>query len=1092
MKKFIWALMMVFSGITVFAQIPSGYYDDAEGLSGASLKTALYQIIDNHDVQTYASLWIHFESTDPKPNGKVWDMYSDVPGGNPPYEFNFGDDQCGNYGGEGDCYNREHSFPKSWFNDASPMYSDLFQIVPTDGYVNGKRSNFPYGEVGSASWTSMNGSKVGDNSTTGYSGVVFEPIDEYKGDFARIYFYMATRYENLIASWENNSTNADAALNGTAYPAYEEWYLNLLLDWHQNDPVDQKEIDRNNETYDIQDNRNPFVDHSEYVALVWGGVQAPIISNISYNPEFPNENEAVTVEANISDDGSISMANLQWGLTNTNLNNNVSMSGSGSSYSAQIPGQPAGQVVYFRIEATDNESNTSLSAIYNYQVSQNAGTIALPFTEDFNDETLGIFYEMSVSGPLEYWYNDDYDGSYYAKMSNYDGNNNIENEDWIITPAINFDAYSGEVLSFTSSMMDYSDNSTYIYLLYSTNYSGTGDPNNASWTNISSQANWSSGDYNWVPSGDISLAGISGGQVYIAFKYESQAGSGKTWQIDDVSISIDGGSNMPPSISNIQHTPLVPDENEVVNVNAQITDDDGITEAILFWGFSSANLSNSADMSNSGSDYTAQIPGQSEGVSIYYKVQATDTDGAVTNSDTYQYTVATPTNLPPTITNVVYDPLEPSAGEEVNVSAQITDDNNVETALVVWGYEAGNLSELVEMDESGNIYDADIPGQNEGVTVFFKIQAFDNEGAMSETGLFQYTVEVSSGSLALPFLESFENGDLGVFVDYSVTGVNEIWHNDDYDDNLYAKMSNYDGNNNLENEDWMITSAINFDNYTNEVLRFRSSMQNYDDNNTFLYLKISNNYDGVSNPNTANWTDLTSDAYWSAGDYDWVESGDVDLSNLQGNSVYLAFQYVSQDGSGKTWQVDNVSITLDGSGNMPPQISDISQTPEEPNNYDFVMVSATITDDQNLVYSELYYGTSPVQMTEIIPMNGNGDIYSGQIPQQNPGLTIYYRVKAEDDDGAISYSSIYNYYIDLAEGVSDIDQQQFFFYPNPANDYIQIVSEFVDDTDVLIIHSSGKKVLESKINKENRNLNISSLEAGYYLIQVFNNKGSST
>jgi hypothetical protein len=150
------------------------------------------------------------------------------------------------------------------------MYSDLFHLVPTDGYVNGHRSNYPFGEVGTATWTSLNGSQVGSCNYPGYSGTVFEPIDDYKGDFARNYFYMATRYSDIIANWENYETNGDAVLNGTSYPAYEEWFLNMIIEWHNADPVDQKEIDRNNTIYGIQNNRNPYIDHPEYVDLVWG------------------------------------------------------------------------------------------------------------------------------------------------------------------------------------------------------------------------------------------------------------------------------------------------------------------------------------------------------------------------------------------------------------------------------------------------------------------------------------------------------------------------------------------------------------------------------------------------------------------------------------------------------------------------------------------------------------------------------------------------------------------------------------------------------------------------------------------------------
>ncbi len=254
-------LLSVLLALVLPAQPPAGYYNSAAGQHGAALQQALHDIIDNHTVVSYDYLWTAFETTDKKPNGKVWDMYSDIPGSTPPYEYSFGGDQCGNYNGEGDCYNREHSWPKSWFSDKSPMYSDLFHLYPTDGYVNNKRSNYPYGKVGSADWTSQNGSKLGESATPGYSGTVFEPIDAYKGDFARSYFYMSTRYLNEDAGWEGSDMTQGAELL--------PWAVTLLLQWNQLDPVSQKETDRNNTVYGIQKNRNPFIDHPEYADAIW-------------------------------------------------------------------------------------------------------------------------------------------------------------------------------------------------------------------------------------------------------------------------------------------------------------------------------------------------------------------------------------------------------------------------------------------------------------------------------------------------------------------------------------------------------------------------------------------------------------------------------------------------------------------------------------------------------------------------------------------------------------------------------------------------------------------------------------------------------
>lgn len=246
--------------MVVFAQVPPGYYDPAQGLSGEALRTALHNIIDDHDVQSYGDLWDHFEATDNKGGNKVWDMYSDQPGGMPDYEYNFGSDQCGSYGGEGDCFNREHSFPQSWYGNGSPMESDLFHVYPTDGYVNGQRDNDPFGEVDIPFWTSSNGSKSGPNSFPGFNGNVFEPIDEYKGDLARSYFYMLTRYLDISNGWSSPMlVSGDLA----------EWAAAMLVQWHIDDPVSIKELDRNNAVHDIQDNRNPYIDHPEWVVEVW-------------------------------------------------------------------------------------------------------------------------------------------------------------------------------------------------------------------------------------------------------------------------------------------------------------------------------------------------------------------------------------------------------------------------------------------------------------------------------------------------------------------------------------------------------------------------------------------------------------------------------------------------------------------------------------------------------------------------------------------------------------------------------------------------------------------------------------------------------
>ena len=245
----------------VLAQAPAGYYSGAKGKSGKELKTALYEKIAAHKERSYSQLWDDFETTDLRSDGKIWDVYSNATS----YLPLLG--RAGNFKKEGDCYNREHSFPKSWFggDDDEAVYTDLFHMYPTDGYVNSRRGNYPFGETEGEEYQSNGGfSKLGLSTVEGYEGMVFEPADEYKGDFARSYFYVATAYENRIASWSSD------ALAGNAYPAYKDWTVTMLLRWAADDPVSQKEIDRNNAIYGIQGNRNPYIDFPGLEQYVWG------------------------------------------------------------------------------------------------------------------------------------------------------------------------------------------------------------------------------------------------------------------------------------------------------------------------------------------------------------------------------------------------------------------------------------------------------------------------------------------------------------------------------------------------------------------------------------------------------------------------------------------------------------------------------------------------------------------------------------------------------------------------------------------------------------------------------------------------------
>ena len=235
----------------------NSYYDGFDfSLRGEQLKTALFKKIASHTNVGYDGLYKVYKTSDVYSDGKIWDMYSS-------YHFSTGN-TAGSYSKEGDCYNREHTIPQSVFSSKSPMVADAFHVVPTDGYVNNRRSNYPHAEVKTVSYTSTNNTKVGTSATSGVSGNVCEPADEYKGDFARMYFYMVTAYQDKLSGWK-----AYASFSKNTYPSLSSWAKTLYLKWSNGDPVSEKEINRNNAIFAVQHNRNPYIDYPSLCNDVW-------------------------------------------------------------------------------------------------------------------------------------------------------------------------------------------------------------------------------------------------------------------------------------------------------------------------------------------------------------------------------------------------------------------------------------------------------------------------------------------------------------------------------------------------------------------------------------------------------------------------------------------------------------------------------------------------------------------------------------------------------------------------------------------------------------------------------------------------------
>ena len=360
---FVFTLFFSFS----FSQIPSGYYNTATS-TGYTLKTQLSNIIDDHNDQGYNAIDGFMSSYDldnyyETGSNTILDVYSENPSSSDPYNFTPGVDECGNYSNEGDCYNKEHVIPQSVFSSNTPMQSDAHQLLPTDGRVNGFRGNFPFGRVNDNNLVSQsgisnptqNGSKLGANLnsgySSGYSGTVFEPINEFKGDIARIYFYFITRYENQVSNW-----SSFAMFDGSSDQVLQTTFLSILIEWHLSDPVSQKEIDRNNNIYyNHQNNRNPFVDHPEYVSMIWNPVtdtEAPTAATnlIASNPTMSSIDLSWTAG---TDNIAVNTYDIYVDDTNTLSTSNTSIT---------VTGLAANTEFCFTVFAKDASQNTAPSS----------------------------------------------------------------------------------------------------------------------------------------------------------------------------------------------------------------------------------------------------------------------------------------------------------------------------------------------------------------------------------------------------------------------------------------------------------------------------------------------------------------------------------------------------------------------------------------------------------------------------------------------------------------------------------------------------------------------------------------------------------
>ncbi len=234
------------------AQIPPGYYDSADDKTGSALRNALHEIIDDHTVIPHSSSGYDTQAAledldeDPADPGNVILIYSgySVPKSSWP------------------DWNREHTWPKSYGTEDGPANTDMFHIFACDANVNSSRGNKYYDNGGT--------SYHPEAPECFYDFDSWEVRDVEKGDLARVMFYLDVRYNGDQTDELDLELTDNISLiqSGSRYMGK----LSTLLEWHMNDPVDDVERARNDFIHqNIQYNRNPFIDHPDWVYSIWGG-----------------------------------------------------------------------------------------------------------------------------------------------------------------------------------------------------------------------------------------------------------------------------------------------------------------------------------------------------------------------------------------------------------------------------------------------------------------------------------------------------------------------------------------------------------------------------------------------------------------------------------------------------------------------------------------------------------------------------------------------------------------------------------------------------------------------------------------------------
>ena len=691
-------LLMALIGMQATAAVPSGYYNNAKSKSDQALMSALHQIIKGHTKRSYDQLKIDFKTTDCNGN-IIIDRYSDS-------QFTYDTDFCGTYNSVGDCYNREHSIPNSWWGGSSSdtAYTDLHHLIPTDGWVNSERGNYPFGNC--ANGTPKGTGKRGTCTFSGYNGTVFEVADEYKGDFARMYFYFAVRYMTRISSYTSGLGNV--VFTSGNYKCLTTWAINQLLEWHRNDPVSTLETTRNDAVYGLQRNRNPFVDDPELVEYIWGNMQGNAWNSGSTpTPTLtsPTNGSTVNVGTNtgngVSKTINVSGSNLTkaltvsvsgTGFTVTPTSITAANANAGTTITVTYNGTATNATGTLTISSSEVSSTVHLTASYNSGVGPTPGDEVI---ETWEGCTVGGYWTQEVQGAAFKWY--------FSNAGLYARDNDHWNGSLGCCFGKNADSYiqmSEDVTGGASKLTFYAakygnDANPTMKIHYSTNGGST-------WTEVATctlNGTWQQYSYNLNLTGNV------------RFKFVQTAGS--RLNIDDIAITSNAGTVTNPQIT-------APTNGSTVNVGTIAANETSVSKVITVKG---TDLTKALNVSVSGTGFSvtpSTISAANANIGTNVTVTYTSsTAGSATGTLTISSSEASTTvNLTaskiamPVITISSLNVMEADQnGESTIVQGTVSANNNdedIQLSVMEGNFEISlnrlNWAQSLTLDASGEVF----------------------------------------------------------------------------------------------------------------------------------------------------------------------------------------------------------------------------------------------------------------------------------------------------------------------------------------------------------------------------------------------------